>query len=196
MTATESSFLNDLEESAQGQDLFRAPGREQILTQARDQAEASGWLPPELAADWTVDDQRTVISRRRRRLYDAMRQLESAAARASQHDDWGQLVHEASQDLSEALADHVEQTEGSGDFLDDLVDQAPRLENGANLLRREHQGLLSECTRLMSLTGPTTADATEIRRVVMVLLGRLVEHRQRGAELLYDAFAVDLGEGD
>ncbi len=196
MTATETGFLNDLEESAQGQSLFRAPGREQMLTQARDQAEASGWLPPEVADDWTVDDQRTAISRRRRRLYDAMRQLESAAARAGQHDDWRQLVHEATQDLSEALVDHIEQTEGAGDFLDDLVDQAPRLENEANLLRKEHQGLLSECTRLMSLTGATTTDVTEIRRVVLVVLGRLVEHRQRGAELLYDAFAVDLGDGD
>jgi hypothetical protein len=194
--SNETGFLDELEESAQGQDLFRAPGREQMLTQARDQAEASGWLPPEVAENWQVDDQRAAISRRRQRLYDAMRQLESAAARASRQDDWAQRIHEASQELGNALVDHVEQTEGSGDFLDDVVDQAPRLENDVDLLRKEHRGLLSEFERLMSMTAATRTDVAEIRRAVLIVLGRLVEHRQRGAELLYDAYTIDLGNGD
>jgi hypothetical protein len=194
--SNDTGFLDELEESAQGQDLFRAPGREQMLTQARDQAEASGWLPPEVAENWQVDDQRAAISRRRQRLYDAMRQLESAAARASRQDDWAQRIHEASQELGNALVDHVEQTEGSGDFLDDVVDQAPRLENDVDLLRKEHRGLLSECERLMSMTAATRTDVAEIRRAVLIVLGRLVEHRQRGAELLYDAYTIDLGNGD
>jgi hypothetical protein len=125
-----------------------------------------------------------------------MRQLESAAARASRQDDWAQRIHEASQELGNALVDHVEQTEGSGDFLDDVVDQAPRLENDVDLLRKEHRGLLSECERLMSMTAATRTDVAEIRRAVLIVLGRLVEHRQRGAELLYDAYTIDLGNGD
>ena len=80
--------------------------------------------------------------------------------------------------------------------MDDVVDQAPRLENDVDLLRKEHRGLLGECERLMSLTGAATTDVAEIRRAVLILLGRLVEHRQRGAELLYDAYTLDLGDGD
>jgi len=195
MATTESRFSADLEESAQGHDLFRAPGHEHLMAQAREQAEASGWVPPRVAETWPVDDHRTAIAKRRQRLYDAMRQLEWAAARASQQHDWLEIVSGASVELKQALDEHVEQTEGAGEFLEDLVSQAPRLAADADLLRREHRALVSSCERLQSTTR-SALDIGGIRRSVLVLLGLIVEHRQRGAELLYDAFNVDLGDGD
>jgi len=196
MTSSGSDFLTELEESAQGQDLFRAPGSEQLLAQSRDQAEASGWLPPRVVETWPVDDPRTKVAQRRQRLYEAMRQLESATARPSRQADWLEVVTEASQDLRTALGDHTEQTEGGGGFLEDLVSQAPRLATDAKLLESDHRALLNDCARLTSVIRSSPDDARTIRKAVLVLLGRLVEHRQRGAELLYDAYNVELGDGD
>ena len=196
MTTAPSDFMAESEESAQGQDLFEAPGGDRLLAKARDQAEASGWLPPEVAENWAVDDQRALIVDRRRRLYDAMRQLESSAARASGQADWLELVSAATTDLREALQDHVEQTEGDRGFLDDLVEQAPRLAADAGMLRQEHRALVNDCARLTSLIRSDPDDVGAIRKAVLVLLGRLVEHRQRGAELLYDAYNIELGDGD
>lgn len=196
MTNARSDILAESEESAQGQDLFRAPGGDQLLEQAREQAEASGWLPAQVVDSWPVDDERAMIAIRRRRLYDAMRQLESSAARASGQDDWLELVSVATADLREALQDHLEQTEGDRGFLEDLVRQAPRLAADARLLREEHRALVNDCARLTSLTRSHPEDVGAIRKAVLVLLGRLVEHRQRGAELLYDAYNTELGDGD
>ena len=47
---------SELEEAAQGQDLYRAPGHELQIEQAREQAEASGWLPPDRVYDWPGAD--------------------------------------------------------------------------------------------------------------------------------------------
>jgi hypothetical protein len=125
-----------------------------------------------------------------------MRQLESATARPSRQADWLEVVTEASQDLRTALGDHMEQTEGGGGFLEDLVSQAPRLATDAKLLESDHRALLNDCARLTSVIRSSPDDARTIRKAVLVLLGRLVEHRQRGAELLYDAYNVELGDGD
>jgi hypothetical protein len=38
--------------------------------------------------------------------------------------------------------------------------------------------------------------AAEIRTAALRLLGGLAEHRQRGADLLYEAYQVDIGPGD
>lgn len=196
MTTAESDFLSELEESAQGHDLFRAPGSDELMAQARDQAEAAGWVPPHVAENWPIDDERTAIAIRRQRLYDAMKGLETAAARATRQPDWLAQVTDATDDLREALRDHREQTEGDQGFLEDLVRQAPRLAADAGLLKEEHRTLVNDCARLTSLIRSNPEDVEAIRRSVIILLGRIVEHRQRGAELLYDAYNVEFGDGD
>ena len=46
------------------------------------------------------------------------------------------------------------------------------------------------------LAAPGAAPAEQVRDDVTRLLGRLVRHRQRGSDLLYEAWAVDIGGGD
>jgi hypothetical protein len=44
---------------------------------------------------------------------------------------------------------------------------------------------------------PVTApDAEAVRKQGTNLLGRLVRHRQRGADLIYEAYQTDIGGGD
>lgn len=196
MNDTEPLSTADLEESAQGHDLFRAPGSDRLLEQARDQAEASGWLPPDVAADVPSMDVRRRISARRQRLHDAMRDLESAGARASGQPDWLEQVERATMRLHTAIDDHIAETEAPEGVLDDVLGHSPRLSADVEMLRRDHQRLRQACNGLLELARTSDPDTNELRRRILGVLGRLSEHRQLGAELLFDAYNTDLGIGD
>lgn len=196
MTTTEPIKSSDLEESAQGHDLFRAPGTDELYEQARDQAEASGWLPPHVAEDVPSVDRRQDITKRRKRLYGAMQRLESAVARASGQPDWIEGVEAAGLLLQKTLDDHIAQTEAADGVLDEVVRDAPRLSVDVDLLRRDHQRMKLACTALVDKAAEPDPDPGELRRQALTILGHVAEHRQLGAELLFDAYNVDLGSGD
>lgn len=186
---------NDMEEAAQGHDLFRAPGADLQIEQAEDQAVASGWLPPDTVYMWPSTETHRLIDERRQRLYDAMRRLETSVARASGQGDWAKTVKDALVNLSSALKAHVEEIEAPNGLFAEVIDMAPHLSSDVEQLRREHQDLVSSCRATFDLVS-RTATAAEVRRKVLGLLGKLAIHRQRGAELLFDAYNVDLTAGD
>ena len=181
---------NDLEEAAQGHQLFRAPGHELQLEQAREQAEASGWLPPDIIYAWPSDETHRQIVARRQDLYDAMRKLELSLARASSLDDWLDTVDDALSDLEIALERHVRDIEARGGLFEEVIDRAPHLASDIERLRHEHEDLLVTCRSVRGLGAEVPT--TEVSRKVLGLLGRLAIHRQRGAELLFDTYNVDL----
>jgi hypothetical protein len=195
MTSDDLIRQNDLEEAAQGQDLFRAPGRGLQAEQARDQATASGWLPAEVASDWPSTESHQDIVERRRDLYEAMQLLEASVARASGRDDWNESVSDALDNLKSSLDRHVEEIEGPGGLFSEVLDMAPRLASVIENLRLEHDEMLFVC-RAASTTLSEGVDPAEVRRKVIGLLGRLAMHRQNGAELLFDAYNVDVSGGD
>lgn len=45
MTTNDAERVLELEEAAEGVELFRPPGADLHVEKARDQAEASGWIP-------------------------------------------------------------------------------------------------------------------------------------------------------
>jgi len=182
---------NELEEAAQGQDLFRAPGADLQIEQARDQATASGWLPPDVVFHWPSTDSHRQIINRRQDLYDAMRRLETSVARASGQEDWNEVVREALTNLDSALLRHVNEIEASDGLFSEVVETAPQLSSHVERLRQEHDDLIAACRTALDMASRGVS-AEEIRRKVLVVLGRLTIHRQRGAELLFDAYDVDL----
>lgn len=186
---------NDLEEAAQGQDLFRAPGGGEMIEHARDQAEASGWLPLDLVYDWPPVDTRQLIVTRRQDLYDAMRALEASAARASGQPDWVEVVRNALDDLESCLARHVAEIESPDGLFAEVLDRAPHLAPVVDSLRREHEEIEGKCRMALEMTDEVP-DPGQIRRTILDLLGLLAVHRQTGAELLFDAYNVDLAGGE
>jgi hypothetical protein len=46
------------------------------------------------------------------------------------------------------------------------------------------------------LRGDGKASVTQVRRRVIALLGRLAIHRQRGSDLVYEAYNVDITAAD
>lgn len=179
----------ELEESAEGTDLFRTPGSDMMLDQARDQAEASGWIPEREEREAT----HRVECGRRDAVRQAMDRLEEAAARPAGSSGWAAEVEAALDELSAAVDVHISATEHPDGFLDEILVVAPRLGPMVAEIRMEHSALRAAIARVRSNDG---GDVRAMRRRVLRLLGRLVEHRQRGSDLVYEAYSVDLGAGD
>ncbi|MDH5372113.1 MAG: hypothetical protein OEX97_04125 [Acidimicrobiia bacterium] len=137
--------------------------------------------------------------RLRAALLDAAAGLEFAISSPSgQGAAWGERVDDQLQLLRSALLDHTGAVESDDGLLADIVRQAPRLSNRVKLMKREHEQMDARIVELVQMVGAVAPDeleeATEtIREATLELLGTLSRHRQKGADLVYRAFAVDIG---
>jgi hypothetical protein len=190
------NLTSDMEEAAQGHDLFRAPGGDEQLAQAREQAEDSGWLPPDVVYDWPSVGSHRRIATRRRDLYEAMRLLEARAARASGQADWTEQIEEALANLESALERHIEEIEADDGLFNQVIDHAPHLESAVGSLRDEHEAMLNACRDALDLASSGRSTPSALRRNVLDVLQLVLIHRQTGAELLFDAYNVDIATGD
>lgn len=105
---------------------------------------------------------------------------------------WAKDLTGALDELEAALAEHVERTEQPGGALDDIAAISPALASRVDASRQEHR-------RIERMLGDARAllqgEATEVGRArdrVVDLLTAVVRHRQHGAELVYDAYGVDI----
>jgi hypothetical protein len=107
--------------------------------------------------------------------------------------------------LRDAFVRHVEVTEGPGGLHEEILDAAPRLAAMVDRLKDEHvsinQGIGGRLKELRELGGREGVEVEPLhvvdraRRDILALLGRIARHRQRGADLIYEAFEVDIGGG-
>jgi hypothetical protein len=116
--------------------------------------------------------------------------------------DWVMHVRSALNAVHDVWTRHIVETEAPGAFLDEMVTEAPRLSTPISRLRREHSDILATIVRAEKrLTSPPGQDdgyvvwAEELRVDLTALLAALARHRQRGADLVYEAYAVDIGGG-
>jgi hypothetical protein len=99
------------------------------------------------------------------------------------------------EDLRSALQRHVVETEADGGLLNQILTDAPRLANAVYRLRQDHVELSDAVAALLIRPAPGNGDSAAIRDAGLSLLGQLARHRQRGADLLYEAYNVDVGGG-
>ncbi len=97
--------------------------------------------------------------------------------------------------MREALDEHIEVTEGAGGLLEDIQGIAPRLSNEIGLIKAEHEELVDLLDKAQTSL-EQTEDSKAIRNRAMSILPRLLLHRQRGADLVYDAYNVDIAAAD
>lgn len=140
------------------------------------------------------------LRRRRAELRESMGQLERALAAPAGNRTvaWGQRVHDAISDLSDDFIDHVVVTEAPDGLHQSILAGAVRLTNAVTALAEEHTDITDNIAALLADTsGEVGSDAVEeIRGRAGRLLGQLARHRQRGADLIYEAFETDIGGGD
>lgn len=195
MTGKEAEWRLKLEESAQGIDLFEAPGADFQASDARN--DATEWS----AGEGTESTERVEKARSRRHsLVEAMSDLEGVVASPAAAKGWYESVSAALDELQLALEEHIVVTEGPDGLLAEILDFAPRFATEIALINAEHEGLAEALDRaILTLEGAVEISADDpdpVRRRVMTVLGRLSLHRQRGADLVYDAYNVDIATGD
>ncbi len=99
-------------------------------------------------------------------------------------------------DLRAAWASHVSGTEGPGGLWEQIRTDAPRLLGGLRRLGREHELLAAEAAAVhddLTAAGDDEAKLATVRERANALLNQLARHRQRGADLIYEAYEHDIG---
>jgi hypothetical protein len=111
---------------------------------------------------------------------------------------WGEAVHAALVMLADDFRAHIDVTEGPGGLHQAIVSGDVRLANAVDALTAEHAGIADELARLVagSEAPVTPGDVDALREDGTRLLAHLVRHRQRGADLIYEAYETDIGGGD
>lgn len=134
------------------------------------------------------------LRRRRAELRDSMSVLELALAAPTTGapERWADRVHTALVELSADFRLHVEITEGSNGLYQELLETAPRLSDAVAHLTSEHVAIRRLLDDLLA-TAAASTDVDRLRSQGTALLGRLVRHRQRGSDLVYEAYQVDIG---
>jgi hypothetical protein len=138
---------------------------------------------------------------RRDRLRVLMDRLEVALPEPTRRDPdrWRDQVLVVAADLEAGLIDHVAETEARGGLFDDVTRHAPRLTNRIGELRNDHPALLDVLGELRAMLDQSVQSDETVaaaRRQGLTVLGQLVQHRQLGADLLYEAYWVDVPSGN
>jgi hypothetical protein len=111
---------------------------------------------------------------------------------------WGEVVHASLMMIADDFGAHVEVTEGPGGLHQAILAGDIRLANAVEALTAEHAQIAEEIATLVADSQPpvTENDVDDVRERATRLLGHLVRHRQRGADLIYEAYATDVGGCD
>lgn len=111
---------------------------------------------------------------------------------------WGEAVHASLVMLADDFRAHIEVTEGPEGLHQSILAADVRLANAVEALTDEHAVINTEIARLVadSEAPVTPADIDDLRERSTALLSRLIRHRQRGADLIYEAYETDIGGGD
>ena len=144
-------------------------------------------------------EQLSRASHLRHDLAEAMTALEEVIAGPASVDDWLDRTEARLGDVRKALDSHIEEVEGSHGLLAEIVAVSPRLAPYTEDLRQEHLELLGAWLRAeatVRLALDSNATVSSVRRQVTTLLGRLTLHRQAGADLVFEAYNVDIGALD
>lgn len=132
---------------------------------------------------------------RRADLHSILVDLEAGIASAApgREASWTERVGGQLERLADAFADHVEATEGHDGFFELVRRRAPRLDHLCHRLTQDHATIVAE---LAAATAALERGVADAREAVLSLLAHLARHRQLGADLIYEAYAVDLGGSD
>jgi hypothetical protein len=144
-------------------------------------------------ADPTTEALRAA-SERRIQLKAAAMNVERAAAAPSAKAGWRDELIVELEDLRIALDQHVDEVEGELGLLAELTQFAPRLVNKIDRVRDEHPALESQVAEAI-LSVKESESPEETRSTVLEALVSIARHRQKGADLVYEVYSVDIGGG-
>lgn len=149
--------------------------------------------PESLNDDHDLDE----LRQRRSELREAMAGLEAAIAAPApgRVAEWTDEVRLHLDQVSVDFARHIAVTEGPGGFHRDLIAASPRLVGKIARLAREHRTIAAAVDAAQgTLDGiASDEDVEAVRKRITDILALLVRHRQHGGDLVWEAFAYDVG---
>ena len=149
-----------------------------------------------------------VLRQRRAELLGAINRLEQALAAPipSGPMEWVQKVSARLLELSGDFRDHVDLTEGPDGLYSRVTQSTPRLTYQVERLTQDHATLTELMSDLLTLVGQAAGsfargdsmldDLDDVRERGTTLIAALVRHRQRGSDLMYEGYSVDMGGQD
>ena len=137
---------------------------------------------------------------RRKTLHDTLVHLEEglSSPAAGRIPDWTATVLKEMHEVRDAFSQHIAATEQEDGLYDEILERAPRLAGNVGRLREEHpeiqRGIDAMLDRLENTEIGTDAWALDqARDDLQRFIGRVIKHRQRGADLVWEAYNVDIG---
>lgn len=138
--------------------------------------------------------------RRRKTLHDSLVHLEVAISSpaAGRIDGWTAQVLKEMVGVRDAFEQHVLVTEKPDGLYDEILGRAPRLETGIQRLKDEHPTIHDAITEMVARLEQTEIGGVQwpledARDDLQRFIGRVIKHRQRGADLVWEAYNVDIG---
>lgn len=137
------------------------------------------------------------LRRRRAELLESMHAVEQGLASPApgRQAYWAERVHIALIELAGDFRVHIDITEGPDGLYGELLATAPRLQGAVARLVREHALIKDQIEDLVAAAGApdVTENVDTVRELATALLARLLRHRQRGSDLVFEAYQADIG---
>jgi hypothetical protein len=153
--------------------------------------------PTAAAARDLTAAERQAARARRERLHRALVELEEALTAPGTEPDWLERVRDAAAIMHETVVDHVAESEAPDGLLSQITEVSPWLGPRVEHLRGEHDHLVEAADALVRrCEAATVEEADVVDDAGWALLEEVSRHRRRGADLLYDAYALDVSAAD
>ena len=139
-------------------------------------------------------------AKRRRTLHEALVGLEVAISSpaAGRIHDWTTLVTKEITGVRDAWDQHVDTTEKPGGLYEEIVSMSPRLSGTIDRLRDEHPEITHAVGEMLARLeqveiGGLPWPLEDARDDLQRFIGKVIRHRQKGADLVWEAYNVDIG---
>ncbi|MCU1377581.1 MAG: hypothetical protein JWN29_564 [Acidimicrobiales bacterium] len=110
--------------------------------------------------------------------------------------DWAKELGAELDVMGDALQLHITVTEADDGLLHDIVQHAPRLAHRVDRVREDHALLRRHLERARDALPRRDGDVAAARDLTIDLLTAVIRHRHMGADLVYEAYNVDLEAAD
>lgn len=138
--------------------------------------------------------------KRRATLHDALVHLEIAISSpaAGRIPEWTALVTKEVIGVRDAFDQHVMVTEKPGGLYEEIITRAPRLDGTVRRLKQEHPEIAEKVVQMVERLEKATIGGPEwplddARDDLQRFIGTVIRHRQKGADLVWEAYNVDIG---
>ena len=138
--------------------------------------------------------------KRRATLHDALVHLEIAISSpaAGRIPEWTALVTKEVIGVRDAFDQHVMVTEKPGGLYEEIITRAPRLDGTVRRLKQEHPEIAEKVAQMVERLEKATIGGPEwplddARDDLQRFIGTVIRHRQKGADLVWEAYNVDIG---